>query len=88
VELYKAGLSPRLMFSGGRGNFTRDWDETEADKFAAKAVEMGVPESDILVENESSNTGENIKFSYLILEERNIVPDNVILVQKPFMERR
>ena len=88
MELYKAGLAPRLMFSGGRGNFTRDWDETEADKFAAKAVEMGVPESDILVENESSNTGENIKFSHQILEQRNIVPDNVILVQKPFMERR
>ena len=88
AELYKAGLAPRLMFSGGRGNFTQDWDETEAEKFAAVAVKEGVPESAILLENKSSNTGENIMFSYNMLQELQIVPKSVLLVQKPFMERR
>ena len=76
------------MFSGGMGNFTRDWEETEADMFAGRAVELGVPETAILVESESSNAGEDIKFSYKILEERKIIPNTVTLVQKPFMERR
>ena len=76
------------MFSGGRGNFTRDLDETEADMFAGRAVDLGVPRAAILVESESSNTGENIKFSYKVLEKRKIIPNTVILVQKPFMERR
>lgn len=88
VDLFHSGLAPTLMFSGGRGNFTRNWEETEAQKFSARAIEMGVPEAAIIVENESTNTGENIKFSYKMLQDRKVVPKSVILVQKPFMERR
>src|SRR6201991_4470338 len=61
AELYLQGWAPLLILSGGLGNFTSDmWTEPEADKFARIAMEMGVPQTDILIENKSSNTGENI----------------------------
>lgn len=89
AELYLEGLAPLLVFSGGLGNLTKDiWTETEADQFAAIALEMGVPPGAILVENESTNTGENILFTQQLLQEHGLDPQSFIVVQKPCMERR
>jgi uncharacterized SAM-binding protein YcdF (DUF218 family) len=49
---------------------------------------MGVPKDAILVENKSSNTGENILFTQQLLASRGIDPKTFIVVQKPYMERR
>jgi len=89
AELYLQGFAPVLIFSGGLGNFTLEmWDEPEADKFAAVAVKMGVPENAILIENKSTNTGENILFTQKLLKENGLDPESFIVVQKPYMERR
>jgi uncharacterized SAM-binding protein YcdF (DUF218 family) len=75
--------------SGGLGNFTQEiWTEKEADKFAAIAVEKGVPKNAILIENNSTNTGENILFTQKLLKQKNLDPQSFIVVQKPYMERR
>jgi uncharacterized SAM-binding protein YcdF (DUF218 family) len=47
-----------------------------------------VPEESILIEPESTNTGENVIFSRRLLERRGFDPKSLILVQKPYMERR
>jgi len=89
AELYLQGWAPLLIMSGGLGNFTSDmWTEPEADKFARIAMERGVPEKDILIENKSSNTGENILFTQQLLQQKNLDPHSFIVVQKPYMERR
>lgn len=89
AELYLQGFAPILIFSGGLGNFTQGhWDEPEADKFAKIAVSHGVPEEAILIENKSTNTGENIRYTKELLKEKGLDPENFILVQKPYMERR
>jgi uncharacterized SAM-binding protein YcdF (DUF218 family) len=89
AELYLAGWAPVLLFSGGLGNVTKGiWTETEADKFAAIAVKRGVPPEAILIENQSTNTGENIVFSRRLLAEKKLHPNTFIVVQKPYMERR
>ncbi|WP_205503862.1 YdcF family protein [Rufibacter psychrotolerans] len=89
AELFLAGYAPWLLFSGGFGRLTEGtWTETEAEKFARIAQEMGVPTSQILLENQSTNTGENIAFSYRLLQEKHIPVRRLILVQKPYMERR
>lgn len=89
AELWLAGYAPLLVFSGGYGRLTEgNWTEAEADKFARIALGMGVPESALLIENRSTNTGENIAFSYQELQERKIALQQLILVQKPYMERR
>jgi uncharacterized SAM-binding protein YcdF (DUF218 family) len=89
AELYLEGWAPMLVFSGGLGNFTREmWTETEADQFAKIALKKGVPEDAIYIENQSTNTGENILFTQQLLKEKNLEPDSFIVVQKPYMERR
>lgn len=89
AELFLAGWAPLLIFSGGLGRLTQDvWQETEADKFAAIAINKGVPPEAILVENKSTNTGENILFTQVLLKEKKLDPKSFIVVQKPYMERR
>ncbi|MGZ8552892.1 MAG: YdcF family protein [Chitinophagaceae bacterium] len=89
AELYLQGWAPLVIMSGGFGNFTQDmWSEAEADQFAAIAIEKGVPAEAILIENRSTNTGENILFTQQLLEQKGLDPQNFIVVQKPYMERR
>ena len=89
AQIFLEGWAPLLIFSGGLGSITsRLWHEPEADQFAAIAIKMGVPQASILVENRSTNTGENILFTKQLLAERQIDPKTFILVQKPYMERR
>jgi uncharacterized SAM-binding protein YcdF (DUF218 family) len=89
AELFLEGWAPLLIFSGGRGSITRAlWEELEADLFASIAREMGVPAERILIENRSTNTGENVLFTRRLLEEKGIDPRRFIVVQKPYMERR
>ena len=89
AELFIAGWAPLLIFSGGAGAITKElWQEPEADLFAAIAAAMGVPRDRILIENASTNTGENVLFTRRLLEARGLDLRRFILVQKPYMERR
>ena len=89
AQLYLDGWAPLLIFAGGQGAITRRlWNEPEADRFARIAVAIGVPESSILIENRSTNTGENVRFTRRLLAEKRIDPERFIVVQKPYMERR
>ncbi|MEP7254099.1 MAG: YdcF family protein [Ginsengibacter sp.] len=89
AELYLQGWAPLLIMSGGLGNFTKEiWDVSEADQFAQVAIRRGVPPENILIENKSSNTGENILFTQQLLQSKGIDPVSFIVVQKPYMERR
>jgi uncharacterized SAM-binding protein YcdF (DUF218 family) len=89
AELFLEGRAPLLIFSGGSGAITgRLWSEPEADRFARVAVHLGVPAARILIENRSTNTGENVRFTRDLLTARGLDPQSVILVQKPYMERR
>ncbi|HLL42186.1 MAG TPA: YdcF family protein [Segetibacter sp.] len=89
AELYLQKWAPLLIFSGGLGRLTEGvWTETEADLFAKIAIDKGVPREAILIENKSTNTGENILFTRQLLRENKIDPESYIVVQKPYMERR
>ena len=89
AQLVLERWAPLLIFSGGLGAITsRFWTEPEADRFADIAADMGVPREQIIVENQSTNTGENILFTKQLLAARQITPRKLILVQKPYMERR
>jgi uncharacterized SAM-binding protein YcdF (DUF218 family) len=89
AQLFLDGWAPLLIFSGGLGVITKHmWAEPEAELFAQIAMKMGVPSERILIENRSSNTGENVLFTRQLLTERNIDPAMFIVVQKPYMERR
>jgi len=81
AELFLQGWAPLLIFAGGLGAITRRlWHEPEADRFAGIAIEMGVPKERILVENRSTNTGENVLFTRQLLAEKGLDPRTFIVV--------
>ena len=89
AELYLQGWAPLLICSGNVGALTRGrFGKPEAEMFAEIAVKRGVPREAILTEPESTNTGENVVFTRRLLERRGLDPESIILVQKPYMERR
>ena len=89
AQLFLDSWAPRLIFSGGLGAITKGlFDEPEADRFAGIAIGLGVPADSIIIENQSTNTGENVQFTRQLLAARAIDWRTFILVQKPYMERR
>ena len=89
AELYRAGLAPKILFTGGLGRNTAGLlPEPEAVRFAKVAMECGVPEYDIILEDRSTNTKENILFTRAKLEELGLPHGHILGVHQPFMERR
>ena len=89
AELYHQGLAPKILFTGGLGRNTLGLlPETEAARFARVAMECGVPDQDIIREDKSTNTAENILFTKQLLEALEVPHDHVLGVHQPFMERR
>ena len=83
AQLYRQGLAPLVLFSGGLGRNTSSmWTESEAVRFARIAIQEGVPEGAVLLEERSTNSGENLLFSRQLLLERDLTHP------KPYMERR
>lgn len=89
AELYHQGYAPKILFTGGLGRNTEGLlPEPEAVRFARVAMEWGVPKEDILLEDKSANTKENIEFTRQLLEKQGIPHDRILGVHQPFMERR
>ena len=89
AQLFLEGWAPLLIFSGGRGAITSKlWNEPEAERFARIAIGMGVPPERILIEPNSTNTGENVRYTRDLLRRKALDPNRFIAVQKPYMERR
>lgn len=89
AELFLQGWAPLMVFSGGYGRFSKDkFSKPEAEVFADVASKMGVSAEKIIIENKSTNSGENAVFTKNLLKEKGLKVKQIILVQKPYMERR
>jgi len=93
AELYLGGAAPRLVFSGSVGALTAGLfgGRSEAAAFADAAAAAGVPRSAMLLEEASTNTGENARFSFSTLAAAGVCAPalrRILLVQKPYMEMR
>jgi uncharacterized SAM-binding protein YcdF (DUF218 family) len=86
VELYKRGLSPYILPSGGEGN--RQVETTEWAFLRDVALENGIPKEVILQEDKAQHTFENARFSLEVLRMSGIEPKKVILVCKATHSRR
>lgn len=89
AELYHQGYAPKILFTGGLGRNTEGLlPEPEAVRFAKVAMQCGVPEEDILIEDKSTNTKENIEFTRNLLRQKGLPHGHILGVHQPFMERR
>lgn len=87
AELYNQGYALMVICSGGFGKQTQ-FEKPEAEVFADILFKHSVPKENIIIENQSTNTGENVLFVKKLLSEKGINFNSFILVQKPYMERR
>ncbi|MFE2129839.1 YdcF family protein [Streptomyces amritsarensis] len=89
ADLYRRGMAPLIVFTGATSRTTRErMPRGEAEHYRERALELGVPDSAILVEPQARNTGENIRFSRSLLAEQSVPVESVLLVSKPYEERR
>jgi len=89
VELYEAGLAPVFVFSGGAAPATRRfYAGTEAEAFAERAQSLGMPLSVIRVEPRAMHTAQNFQYGLELLEKEQRRPQSLLVIQKPYMERR
>jgi uncharacterized SAM-binding protein YcdF (DUF218 family) len=92
ARLYHAGLAPLVVCSGGIAHtgdlLATGWDRPEAEVFAERCRQLGVPESALLIEPEARNTAENFRFSRIVLARHGIAPRRLLVAVKPFMQRR
>jgi hypothetical protein len=90
---------PYLAFSGGMGTGMHSganllgWTKPEAEVLSDRAKErLAAVDASlnpvIFVESRAANSGENTDFTKLILEEQGAKTESMVVVQKPFMERR
>lgn len=96
MEIKEQGCVSKVIFTGGVGAGSADFTRPEAEEFKAYALNQhpACPESDIIVENRSTNTGENVRYtSELLLREYPSLAFGsgiraAILVATPFRMRR
>ncbi|MFR9722856.1 YdcF family protein [Streptomyces sp. MS19] len=89
AELYRSGLFPTLVFTGGNSPTTANvFPRGEAVHYREYAIGLGVPAEAILLEPNAGDTGQNITLSGEILAAAGIIPASVLLISKPYMERR
>src|SRR5215216_200020 len=79
AQLFLDGHGDYLVFSGGVAH---------GEDFANIAIRTGVSKDKILIENHAQNIGANIQLTYTLLRERDLRPTCLLLIQKPYMERR
>jgi uncharacterized SAM-binding protein YcdF (DUF218 family) len=92
ADLLLAGKGQWLAFTGGitrrRDLLKSPWTRTEAEEFRDIALSRGAPAERIILEPASTNTGENFRLTVARLDELGIACSSMIVVTKPYMERR
>ena len=89
AELFHQGLFPVVVFSGANAPTTADaFPRGEAVHYAEHARLLGVPGDRILIEPRATNTAENFLFARELLIERGIRARSVMVVSKPYQQRR
>lgn len=89
ADIYNQGLADYIVFSGNCGKGTKGIISiTEAERFKKIAIEEGVVEDRIITESRATTTYENIYYINEILKSRDLNPNTIMIVGKPYQERR
>ena len=83
MDLYRRGRVHKIIFTGGQGN--RD-EPTEAAAARAYAVSNGISPSDILIEQRSHTTYENVLYAKQLADEHGL--KKILIVSDPMHMRR
>jgi uncharacterized SAM-binding protein YcdF (DUF218 family) len=65
-DLWRRGMFKKVLISGGH---TAGYRESEAEVIAARLRQLGIPMSDLILENTATNTGQNVTLGLAKLTE-------------------
>lgn len=89
TELFHRGMFPWLVFTGANAPTTVErFPQGEAVAYREYTIEHGVPAEAVLVDPTATNTEQNIKFSRALLEEHGVKVSSVLLMSRPYQQRR
>ena len=73
-DAYKNGRIKKVIFSGGSNGVSNQNNDTvaEAVKMRELAIKLGIKEEDILIDDKSNNSFENVKNSFDLIKNQNI----------------
>lgn len=83
INLYKAGHAPKLLFTGGIGD---GQIHSEASIGRSVAMQHGVPAADILVEEKSRTTQQNLSEARALMKQHKM--DSAMIVSDPLHMKR
>ena len=83
IDLYRNGKVRKIIFTGGQGN---PGEPTEASAARQYALERGIPAADILIEEKSHTTYENILYAKQLADSHGI--KKVLIVSDPLHMKR
>lgn len=87
VELYKQGVSSKIIISGHRPHYGQE-TESEAVRMAEFAQHAGIPASDLVLEGSAITIPDNVKRSIDLLLTLNWKPASVTLIATDFVLSR
>jgi uncharacterized SAM-binding protein YcdF (DUF218 family) len=79
IDLYKRGLAPTLIFTGGYGGKGARFSESQVAR--RYALRQGVPDKAIMIESLSRNTHENLRQASQVMQQHNL--HKAIVVSDP-----
>ena len=79
IDLYKRGLAPKLIFTGGYGGVGARFSGSQVAR--RYALRQGVPDKAILIESLSRNTHDNLRQASLLMQQHQL--HDVIVVSDP-----
>ena len=83
IDLYQTGKVRKLIFTGGQGN---PGEPTESSAARQYALQRGIPMADILIEEKSHTTYENILYAKQLADAHGI--KKVLIVSDPLHMKR
>lgn len=89
AQCWHQQVFPVIVMSGANAPTTRArFPRGEAMHYRDQAIELGVPDQQILLEPQATNTAENLALSRAVLTEHGITPSSVMLISRPYQQRR
>jgi len=86
VKLYTTGKVSHILISSGSGFLVHD-NFREADWVKTQLQALNIPDSAILIENQSRNTIENAAFSKKVIDQYHLQPPYVLVTSAFHMRR-
>ncbi|MFI0453725.1 YdcF family protein [Actinomadura sp. 6N118] len=89
AQLWRDAVAPLIVFTGANApTTTARFPGGEAVHYREHARSLGVREDAILIEPRATNTAENLTFTRDLLAEREVIPRSVMLISRPYQQRR